>query len=124
MVGAFIRKNLKASTILSYLSSVKKSHKVKGLDTSALSDKMVLAAIKGTKNRERMVPEKRVAMSLEDLATARLNLRKMKMPSKQKKACSMFKADWDMAYKHVAVRSEDHCLQVIEFGGRFLWSVA
>ena len=33
--------------------------------------------------------------------------------------CSMFKADWDMAYKHVAVRSEDHCLQVIEFGGRF-----
>ena len=33
--------------------------------------------------------------------------------------CSMFKADWDMAYKHVAVRCEDHYLQVIEFGGRF-----
>ena len=34
-----------------------------------------------------MVPEKRVVMSLYDLATARLNLRKMKMPSKKKKAC-------------------------------------
>ena len=87
LVGALIRKNLKASTILSYLSSVKKSHEVKGLDASALSDKMVLAAIKGTKNKEGMEPGKRVVMTLEDLATARLNLRKMKMPSKQKKAC-------------------------------------
>ena len=31
----------------------------------------------------------------------------------------MCKADWDMAYKHVSVRSEDHRLQVVEFGGRF-----
>ena len=29
----------------------------------------------------------------------------------------MLKADWDMAYKHVAVRWEDHHLQVVEFGG-------
>ena len=81
-----IRKNLKAFTILSYLSSVKKSHEVKGLDASALSDRVVLAAIKGTKNRESMVPEKRVVMTLENLATARINLRKMKMPSRRKKA--------------------------------------
>ena len=32
----------------------------------------------------------------------------------------MFKADWYMAYKHGAVRSEDHYLQVIEFCGRLL----
>jgi len=29
------------------------------------------------------------------------------------------KADWDMAYKHVSVRPEDHRLQVVEFGGRW-----
>ena len=33
--------------------------------------------------------------------------------------CEMCKADWDMAYKQVSVRCEDHRLQVIEFGGRF-----
>ena len=33
--------------------------------------------------------------------------------------CSFCKADWDMAYKHVSVRSADHRLQVVEFGGRF-----
>ena len=33
-------------------------------------------------------------------------------------ACGFFKADWDMAYKHVSVRSMDHRLQVVEFGGR------
>ena len=38
--------------------------------------------------------------------------------------CSMFKADWDMAYKHVAVRSEDYIVQVIEFCRRYLWYVA
>ena len=29
------------------------------------------------------------------------------------------KADWDMAYKHVSVRCEDHRLQVVEFVGRY-----
>ena len=33
--------------------------------------------------------------------------------------CGFCKADWDMAYKHVSVRSMDHRLQVVEFGGRF-----
>ena len=31
--------------------------------------------------------------------------------------CEMVKADWDMAYKHVSVRPEDHKLQVVEFMG-------
>ena len=33
--------------------------------------------------------------------------------------CWFCKADWDMAYKHVSVRSSDHRLQVVEFGGRY-----
>ena len=33
--------------------------------------------------------------------------------------CEICKADWDMAYKHVSVRCEDHRLQVVEFGGRY-----
>jgi hypothetical protein len=32
---------------------------------------------------------------------------------------AFLKADWDMAYKHVSVRTEDHHLQVVEFCGRF-----
>ena len=30
------------------------------------------------------------------------------------------KADWEMAYKHVLVRWEDHPLQVVEFWGALL----
>ena len=33
------------------------------------------------------------------------------------------KLDWNQAYKHIAVRSEDHKLQVIEFGGRYFGEV-
>ena len=29
------------------------------------------------------------------------------------------KVDWDMAYKHVLVRWEDHPLQLVEFGGSY-----
>ena len=32
---------------------------------------------------------------------------------------AFLKADWDMAYKHVSVRTEDHHLQVVEFCGRY-----
>ena len=35
----------------------------------------------------------------------------------------MCKLDWNQAYKHVAVRAEDHKLQVFQFGGRLFGEV-
>ena len=35
----------------------------------------------------------------------------------------MCKLDWNQAYKHLAVREEDHKLQVFEFGGRYFGEV-
>ena len=35
----------------------------------------------------------------------------------------MCKLDWNQAYKHQAVRSKDHKLQVFEFGGRYFGEV-
>ena len=31
----------------------------------------------------------------------------------------MAKTDWSVAYKHISVNMNDHCLQLVEFGGRF-----
>ena len=35
----------------------------------------------------------------------------------------MCKLDWNSAYKHIAVRKEDHPLQIFEFGGKFFGEV-
>ena len=35
------------------------------------------------------------------------------------KLVEFLKVDWDMAYKHVSVRCEDHPLQAVEFGGNY-----
>ena len=38
---------------------------------------------------------------------------------RSERPADMIKVDWDMAYKHISVRWEDHKLQVVEFCGRY-----
>ena len=52
IVGLLIKKKRKAGTIQTYMSSLKKAHEVRGLDSSALQDWIVQAAIRGVRNRE------------------------------------------------------------------------
>ena len=47
LVAAFIKRGLKAGTILSYMSAIRQGHLLRGLTAPALSDTMVQAAIKG-----------------------------------------------------------------------------
>ena len=51
LVGALIKNGLKSGTIISYMSSVKQAHKLRGAETSALEDEVVHAAIRGMKTK-------------------------------------------------------------------------
>ena len=67
LVGALIRNGLKSGTVILYMSSVKRAHKLRGADASALEDKVVRAAIKGMRNREAMTPVARAVISLKKM---------------------------------------------------------
>ena len=84
IVGALIKKGRKSSTVLSYMSSLKKIHEVEGVRSEALEDSVVKAALRGLKNRESLTPVPRPVMSLEKLAKAKVNLRKKKMAGHKK----------------------------------------
>lgn len=86
LVGALIKKGRKSGTILSYMASLKKAHEMEGLDSKALDDHLVHAAIKGVKNKETLTPTPRAVMTLEKLARCRIALRKLKIASHRKKA--------------------------------------
>ena len=86
IVGLLIRKGRKSGTILSYMASLKKAHIIQGLDSSALQDWIVTAAIKGVKNRESLSLTPRPVMTMEKLGKLRVALKKMKGPSRKKKA--------------------------------------
>jgi hypothetical protein len=85
LVGALIKNGLKSGTIISYMCSVKRAHKLKGADASALEDEVVRAAIKGMRNREAMIPVARAVISLKKMSEAHKNLRKLKISSRRKK---------------------------------------
>jgi hypothetical protein len=85
LVGALIKSGLKSGTILSYMSSVKRAHKLSGADPSALEDEIIQAAVKGMKNRESLTPAPRAVMSLKMMSKAHSNLRKLKITSRRKK---------------------------------------
>ena len=86
LVGALIRKGRKSGTILSYMASLKKAHQMEGYEHKALEDWVVQAAIKGIRNKETLTPTPRAVMTLEKLARARINLRKMKIAPHRKQA--------------------------------------
>ena len=75
LVAAFIKRGLKAGTILSYMSVIRQGHLLRGLTAPALSDTMVQAAIKGLKNKESLVETPRAVMTLQLLAKARDKLK-------------------------------------------------
>ena len=54
LLGALIQNGLKSGTVISYMSSVKRAHKLRGVETSALDDEVVRAAIKEMTNKEAM----------------------------------------------------------------------
>ena len=87
IVGALIKKGRKSSTILAYMSSLKKIHEVEGVKSEALEDWVVRAALRGLRNKESLTPAPRPVMTMELLARAKTNLRKMKMPGHKKQAC-------------------------------------
>jgi hypothetical protein len=85
LVGALIKSGLKSGTIVSYMSSVKRAHKLSGADPSALEDEVLKAAINGMKNRESLTPVARAVMSLKMMSKAYSNLKKLKITSRRKK---------------------------------------
>ena len=85
IVGLLIRKKRKAGTIQTYMSSLKKAHEVQGLDSSALQDWIVQAAIKGVRNRESLCLAPRPVMTMEKLKKLRIAIKTMKGPSTKKK---------------------------------------
>ena len=85
IVGLLIRKKRKAGTIQTYMSSLKKAHEVRGLDSSALQDWIVQAALKGVRNRESLCPTPRPVITMEKLKSLRIAIKAMKGPSTKKK---------------------------------------
>ena len=85
LVGALIKNGLKSGTVVSYMSSIKRAHKLRGMETSALDDEVVRAAIKGMRNKEAMSPVPRAVISLSKMSEARNNLKKLKISSRRKK---------------------------------------
>ena len=85
LVGALIRNGLKSGTVISYMCSIRRAHKLRGADASALDDEVVKAAIKGLRNREAMVPVPRAVITLKKMSEAHKNLRKLKISSRRKK---------------------------------------
>ena len=67
------------------MSSVKRAHKLRGAETSALEDEVVRAAIKGMRNKEAMAPVARAVISLKKMSEAHTNLKKLKISTRRKK---------------------------------------
>ena len=85
LVGLLIKRGMKSSTVLSYMASLKQAHRLRGLDTSSMEDVVVKAAVRGMKNRESLTPLRRPVMTLEKLGIARINLMKLKIPTRRKR---------------------------------------
>ena len=85
LVGALIKNGLKSGTVVSYMSRIKRAHKLRGMETSALDDEVVRAAIKGMRNKEAMSPVPRAVISLRKMSGACNNLKKLKISSRRKK---------------------------------------
>ena len=52
VLGFYVVKGLKASTIRNYVSSLKQAHSIRGMKCEALDDKFVDTVLQGLKNRE------------------------------------------------------------------------
>ena len=62
---------------MSYMSSLKQAHRMRGIEARSLEDEAIKAALRGMKNRESLVPVRRPVMTLEKLTVAKVNLMKL-----------------------------------------------
>ena len=58
----FLSKGLRADTVRTYLSAVRAAHTTRGLESPALSEMSISAALKGTKNKESLKDDERRAV--------------------------------------------------------------